>query len=1145
MSEALQLSLLDAGQVDALVHAGAEVPAPRDAAERALDRELAKQHRLARIEVLNWGTFGGDLVHALDVPRGGLVITGRSGSGKSSLLDAVSTVLVPRGRLRFNAAAQDTERRGSDRSLYSYIRGAYKRGESDAEIGAEYLRPGATRSALLLRFDTADGQPPVTLVKLFHLSASGSSNGDIKEVGILLREDAHITDFAEYTRTGIDIRALRKAYGKSAVLEKHSAFVARVLRPLGLHRDEAVELWHRTMAAKNFASLDGLFREFMLERPKTFAIAEAAVAQFSALSEAHGSVVEARRQLEVLEALQTLAQDWEAAGAELTRLESLRAALDPITEVVRAELAADHLAEVTRKLNDRREERVAADRDETRLQEERDTAHAQMQDLGGARIEVLTGRIEALRAQADTAGRQWALLARHAAAAGIEFFPTSEGEYEELKAGLLDDAALAADRDARRERANEAAATRRDLREQRAGLQRELDVARASSSNLGSRLIAARELIAEQSGLEPVDLPFAAELMEVRAQEREWTGAVERVLRPLALTLLTGPERASAVRRAMDANHLGARIELQVVSAGRAAPGAVADPDSLVHKIELKADERYRGWLAATLAERYDFSCVADADALDAVDRGVTAAGQVKFGGDRFVKDDRYRIDDAARWLLGFSADDKVVRLGAELARIDKELAAAEARYTDLVALEGEVVKRLNFADEIRQTDWEHIDAAGIEETMAGLQDSLATLGRENPELAQAQARETELTARLAQARALARDLEVGVETLVRRQGELKRTLQRARDRAQVAGELPAEEAQEARGLLFAQKRRLEVDELDARAKQVADELFARSATAQQAKGSAETGFAQGATSFQKQWPAALPEAGAEVADRAVFAALRAQLVTDNLPVFEARFKEMLAEQSMKQIGQLRNQITRAPGEIRKRIEPVNESLAGSQFDTDRYLRIEPREVRSTEVKTFIGDLGKIAGGYGEQLDGPAAEEKFALMERVIARLGDAENRRWRDAVLDTRRHVTFVAIESDGAGNRTDIYESSAGLSGGQRQKLVIFCLAAALRYQLADQSSGIPTFGTVVLDEAFDKTDASFTRIAIEVFLDFGFHLLLATPEKLLPTLELYVEGLAQVTSSDRSSSRVVPVMWRAEPTEAAESEEPVDPA
>ncbi|MBD4207165.1 hypothetical protein GUH47_14415, partial [Xanthomonas citri pv. citri] len=81
--------------------------------------------------------------------------------------------------------------------------------------------------------------------------------------------------------------------------------------------------------------------------------------------------------------------------------------------------------------------------------------------------------------------------------------------------------------------------------------------------------------------------------------------------------------------------------------------------------------------------------------------------------------------------------------------------------------------------------------------------------------------------------------------------------------------------------------------------------------------------------------------------------------------------------------------------------------------------------------------------------------------------------------------------------------YDSGAAMSGGQQQKLVVFCLAAALRYQLAAPEDPRPRYGTVILDEAFDKADARYTRMAMDVFVEFGFQMVLATPQKLLQTI------------------------------------------
>src|SRR3546814_20808370 len=65
-----------------------------------------------------------------------------------------------------------------------------------------------------------------------------------------------------------------------------------------------------------------------------------------------------------------------------------------------------------------------------------------------------------------------------------------------------------------------------------------------------------------------------------------------------------------------------------------------------------------------------------------------------------------------------------------------------------------------------------------------------------------------------------------------------------------------------------------------------------------------------------------------------------------------------------------------------------------------------------------------------------------------------------------------------------SDLYRSGAGKSGGQRQKLAATCLAAALRYQLGGQDRALPSYSTVVLDEDFDKADAEFTAMAMNIF-------------------------------------------------------------
>ena len=79
--------------------------------------------RLARCEVLNWGTFDG-AVWSLTPQGGNALITGDIGSGKSTLIDALTTLFVPSHRIVYNAAAGAQKR---ERDLRSYVLGYYKR----------------------------------------------------------------------------------------------------------------------------------------------------------------------------------------------------------------------------------------------------------------------------------------------------------------------------------------------------------------------------------------------------------------------------------------------------------------------------------------------------------------------------------------------------------------------------------------------------------------------------------------------------------------------------------------------------------------------------------------------------------------------------------------------------------------------------------------------------------------------------------------------------------------------------------------------------------------------------------------------------------------------------------------------------------
>jgi len=82
-------------------------------------QELLTGFRLERLEVYNWGTFHNRVWHYQLDSRNSL-LTGNIGSGKSTLVDALTTLLVPAHRVQYNRAAGADKK---ERSLLSYVLG--------------------------------------------------------------------------------------------------------------------------------------------------------------------------------------------------------------------------------------------------------------------------------------------------------------------------------------------------------------------------------------------------------------------------------------------------------------------------------------------------------------------------------------------------------------------------------------------------------------------------------------------------------------------------------------------------------------------------------------------------------------------------------------------------------------------------------------------------------------------------------------------------------------------------------------------------------------------------------------------------------------------------------------------------------------
>lgn len=1090
------------------------------------DPEQPGQWRLAHVELINWGTFSGRVT--VDVARRGHLFTGASGSGKSSLLDAIATVLTPDKWLRLNAAAQDGSARQSDRTNMSYVRGAWtKEADQSADRAATtYLRPRATWSGILLRYENLRDEP-VTLARVFHAPGTRTETAALKDARLFVRGELSLRDVQPHVEGGIDARRMTAALPDALITTsgKHGRFHERVVRQFGFRSDTTLQLLHKTQSAKNLGTLDALFRGFMLDPPGTFGRADNAVEQFTELDRAHAHVADLRRQVEALRTVDAATTAFDDASAAESTAAGLHDSVDPYTVTLKRRLALEALAPARAALaraNARLHDAAIA---QQLAAEALETARARVRDEGGARVELLQVQLDRAEERERAVNSRHTDLVNELGTVGAPV-PADAAQFAELVAAAAKETARAIG--ALPHQVQDAASA---ARKALAGIESQLAALRSHRSNLPPRLLDVRRELAEAIGVSPSALPFAGELISVDAAHSAWRGAIERVLAPLAMTLLVRDEHLAATRRAAESRHLGVRLVIEAIPHTVDEPRRPRDARSLVHRVAVaeKAESATAAWLRRKLANEYDFACVDHPDELDGVERGLTITGLVKRAARRYEKDDRSEVADATRWMLG---GDTEARLDALLARrrVAEAALAAASTALDRASMDRDaaLARRAVFARVARFT-WSEVDTEAAASVTAARRAELHALTSASSSLSDAQSAQERAAAYL-------QDADAQSSAAQRAVGAAEDALDRVQ---RVVAELEAvgvdEVVESVADVLHerfrAERRSISLDTVDAVARTVQAKISHEKDAAALRVREAEAAFSGRAAEFRSIWPAAAADLTVDIGDRYGYRDRLEGIVARGLPEKEGEFRRLLRERSRDVVAHLLSDLRDAPGLIRERILPVNASLGRSPFEgSDRFLEIDVKTTRSAEVEDFLADLRRIVEGNWADESANGAEQRFAVLKHVIGRLGskDRVDTEWRTRVLDTRLHVSFLGREKNRSGTVVRVYDSAEGLSGGQRQKLVIFCLAAALRYQLTEEEDDVPRFGSIVLDEAFDKADSQYTRNAMDVFRAFGFHMILATPQKLLQTLERYVGAITLVSNPEHRASRLANVVF-----------------
>ncbi len=1082
--------------------------------------------RLAKLEVFNWGTFDGK-VWTFSPGGETALLTGDVGSGKSTLVDALTTLLVSPRKVAYNKAADSSAK---ERSVTSYVRGYFGQKRSTEGTGQpDSLRDIHHYSVLLATFQDSGLSQSVTLVQFFWYQDAQKPPARFYVVAD--KEMSITRDFAKFDK---DVRVLKKRLKNSGgvrVFEDYTRYAEVFRGKFGIEQEQALDLFQQTISMKKVEALTEFVRVNMLQVPNTEEEVEKLKNHFQDLNSAHEAVLKAKRQIELLSPVVEQGKRCEQMDNRQSLLEKALRALSPWFAEQAAVLLTVEITRFEQELLLATGVREQAEAKQKEIEKNIKETERAIYANGGEALEALKAEIASMNQILERIRKDRANYTNYAGKLNLPV-PDTAGTFISNQAKLPDFKSAEENLQGRLNADFQTAAAEVDRADKEAKrVAEELESLRSRQTSIPREYVEKRKQLCRNLGIREEELPFIGELLEVREEEANWEGAIERLLHNFGLSLLVPEEHYPAVMQWVDRTSLGMRLVYYRVrsDALSSVPGQ-PHPWAVSEKLKIKPNTPFGLWLTRELRQRFAHVCCESREQFSREILAVTQAGQIKSKGNRHEKDDRYAIDDRRRYILGFSNQKKIEVLEVNERELQEELQFYREEITDINKKQKASQERLNAIEWLEGIDaFADIDTRSKEEELGEKEDRRKKLEQGSDVLQGLQRRLTELEeikntqeGVLNKARKQETTLENKLETFVRNK---ERAIATAAEAVPAMQETEYPFLEQHKGVALKNKK-LVLENITTLERDYLEWIEEERSTLMKDINQLRGKIIKAMSEYNNQYAEETREVDPGMESLLEYTRMLAQLETDGLPRFEKRFKQLLHENTINQIALFQAKLKQEQDTIKSRIEQINSSLSAIDYNEGRYIRLEYDETYDSDIKDFRVQLkacteGALTGSDDEQY----AETKFlqvkAIIERFRGRSGETESdARWTKKVIDVRNWFLFAASERwRETGEEYEHYTDSGGKSGGQKEKLAYTILAASLVYHfgLEGQDARPQSFRFVVIDEAFLKSSDESARFGLELFKKLDLQLLIVTPLLKIPTIAQFIAHVGFVHHDD----------------------------
>ena len=311
-------------------------------------------YRLKTLQILNWGVFD-EKVKTFEFDNKSTILTGYNGSGKTTCVDAILTLLIPTSLRWYNLSSESVKKR--ERDVDNYVLGAWG---NTGDSGTKFLRDKTTVSILNGIFNDPVNEKYISLLQVrYFVGDRLDTKYAITEKELRLEKASQALNAKGFSinSDGKWRKILTEEYD-TRFYDTFSSYKTFFMDKFGFRSDNALKLFSQTVGMKVLGDMTSFVRSYMLEDKTPEKEFKDLDTEFINLLSIDKDLRKAQLKLEKLEKIHSSIEKWQKAEEEMKTAEQNRIGEELWFYKNAASFGEKEVIERERKIKEKEENRV-------------------------------------------------------------------------------------------------------------------------------------------------------------------------------------------------------------------------------------------------------------------------------------------------------------------------------------------------------------------------------------------------------------------------------------------------------------------------------------------------------------------------------------------------------------------------------------------------------------------------------------------------------------------------------------------------------------------------------------------------------------------------------------------------------------------